>query len=62
MATTKKESTTEKFRRLDAGFQAMNENRIAKGKTPVEIDAIGALREVQAEIAQEHKESEETQE
>jgi hypothetical protein len=55
MSTTKKESVTEKFRRLDAEFQAMNEARVAQGKAPVEIDAIGALREVQAEMAEKHK-------
>mgnify|MGYP000867937165 CR=1 FL=1 len=61
MVTTKKESVTEKSRRLAAEFRAMNEARVAQGKAPIEIDAIGALREVQAEMAQERTKNEGTQ-
>lgn len=46
----KKESTSERFRKLDNDFQKMNENRVKQGKDPVVIDAMKALEEVREDI------------
>ena len=51
----KKESTSERFRKLDNDFQKMNENRVKQGKEPVVIDAMKALAEVREDIAKEYE-------